>query len=215
MIKGTSVTKFLRFKIMICCVEEGFKLGRVLCISLKRIIVLLVLVMVVVIGVFWSAQRINTHKLWASMLRESQRLRDHLERVAYLLPARFQANLDSTTQNWLNAELHYATTSLLELSSLGQGHQVQLGKILCLIDTIRDPSTDLSRLNATEQTRLMNAVYDIGQKVAQAYWSILNYTSVDSVNGPAFWYFGPAPPNETILEEAQLAFNLTEEIKQI
>jgi len=171
---------------------------------------------VAVAGVCWSVQRINTHKLWASMLRESQRLRDHIERVAYLLPARFQANLDSTTQNWLNAELHYATTSLLELSNLDQGHQVQLGKILYLIDTIGDPSTDLSRLNSTEQTRMMNTIHDIGQKAAQAYWSILNYTSVDGVNGPPFWYFGASPPNETILEEAaQLAFNLTEEIKQI
>ncbi|MGB9671559.1 MAG: hypothetical protein ACPLZY_00255 [Candidatus Norongarragalinales archaeon] len=124
--------------------------------------------------------------------------------------------MDSTTQNWLNAELHYATTSSLELSNLDSAHQVQLGKILNLIDTIRDPSTDLSWLNSTEQTRMMNAIDDIGRKVAQAYWSILNYTSVDGVNGPPFWYFGPAPPNETILEEAvQIAFNLTEEIKQI
>ncbi len=49
-------------------------MGRVFCISLKRIIVLFVLVLVVVVGVFWSVERINTHKLWASMLRESQRL---------------------------------------------------------------------------------------------------------------------------------------------
>lgn len=35
------------------------------------------------------------------------------------------------------------------------------------------------------------------------------------VSGPPFWYFGPTPPNETILEEAaQLALNLTEEIKR-
>ncbi len=99
---------------------------------------------------------------------------------------------------------------------MDSAHQVQLGKILYLIDTIRDPSTDLSWLNSTEQTRMMNAIKDIGQKVAQAYWSILNYTSIDAVNGPPFWYFGPAPPNETILEEAaQKASNLTEEIKHI
>ena len=141
---------------------------------------------------------------------------DGLERVAYLLPAKFQKNMDFTTQSWLNAELCYATTSLLELSNLDSAHQVQLGKILYLIDTIRDPSTDLSWLNSTEQTRMMNAIKDIGQKVAQAYWSILNYTSIDGVNGPPFWYFGPAPPNETILEEAaQKASNLTEEIKHI
>jgi hypothetical protein len=171
---------------------------------------------VLVAGVFWSVQRINTHKLWASMLRESQRLRDHTERAAYLLPAKFQSNSDSTTQNWLNAELHYADSSLSELSIMDLAHNVQLGKIDNLILTISDPSIELSRLNATEQTRMMNTMRDIGQKVAQAYGSILNYTSVDGVNGPSFWYFGPAPPNETILEEAaRSAFNLTEEIKQI
>jgi hypothetical protein len=171
---------------------------------------------VLVAGVFWSVQRIDAHKLWASMLRESQRLRDHLERAAYLLPARFQSNLDSTAQNWLYQELHYAESSLLELSIMDSAHSVQLGKIDNLIVTISDPGIDLSRLNSTEQTRMMNTMCDIAQKVAQAYGSILNYTSVDGVNGPPFWYFGPAPPNETILEEAaQSAFNLTEEIKQI
>ncbi|MEM3905959.1 MAG: hypothetical protein QXZ17_03685 [Nitrososphaerota archaeon] len=91
-----------------------------------------------------------------------------------------------------------------------------MGKILYLIDTIRDPNTDLSQLNSTEQSRMMNTIHDIGQKVAQAYLSILNYTSVDSINGPPFWYFGTAPSNETILEEAaQLALNLTEEINKI
>jgi len=191
-------------------------LGRVICISLKRIIFLLVLVIVLVAGVFWSVQRIDAHKLWASMLRESQRLRDHLERAAYLLPARFQSNLDSTAQNWLYQELHYAESSLSELSIMDSAHSVQLGKIDNLIVTISDPGIDLSRLNSTEQTRMMNTMCDIAQKVAQAYGSILNYTSVDGVNGPPFWYFGPAPPNETILEEAaQSALNLTEEIKQI
>lgn len=191
-------------------------MGRVICISLKRIIFLLVLVIVLVAGVFWGVQRIDAHKLWASMLRESQRLRDHLERAAYLLPARFQSNLDSTAQNWLYQELHYAESSLSELSIMDSAHSVQLGKIDNLIVTVSDPGIDLSRLNSTEQTRMMNTMCDIAQKVAQAYWSILNYTSVDVVNGPPFWYFGPAPPNETILEEAaQLAFNLTEEIKQI
>jgi hypothetical protein len=171
---------------------------------------------VLVAGVFWSVQRIDAHKLWASMLRESQRLRDHLERAAYLLPARFQSNLDSTVQNWLYQELHYAESSLSELSIMDSAHSVQLGKIDNLIVTISDPGIDLSRLNSTEQTRMMNTMCDIAQKVAQAYGSILNYTSVDGVNGPPFWYFGPAPPNETILEEAaQSAFNLTEEIKQI
>jgi len=33
-------------------------------------------------------------------------------------------------------------------------------------------------------------------------WSLTNYTSVNGVNGPPFWYFGPSPPDETVLQEA-------------
>jgi len=182
------------------------------CISLKRLVVVLLLVIIVVAGVFWVVQRINTHKCWASMLRESQRLRDHLERVAYLLPAKSQTG--TTSQNWLIAELHYAESSLLELIRLDGEHQGLLFKIEFMIDTLRDPDVDpLRGLNSTEQLDLMQTIHNIGKKVVKAYGNLLNYTSVDGVNGPPFWYFGPAPPDEGILEEAaQLATNVTTKI---
>jgi hypothetical protein len=49
---------------------------------------------------------------------------------------------------------------------------------------------------------LSNTIHHLGQKVAGAYWSLTNYTSVNGVNGPPFWYFGPSPPDETVLQEA-------------
>jgi hypothetical protein len=181
-------------------------------ISLKQLVALLLLVILVVAGVFWAVQRINTHKRWASMLRESQRLRDHLDRVAVLLPAKFQTNPDSTSKNWFRAELHYAVSSLLELIKLDKGHQAPLYKIDQMITTLSDPDIDLLWLNSTEQEDLMEAIHSIGWKVVKAYGNLLNYTSV-GVNGPPFWYFGPAPPDERILEEAaQLATNVTTKI---
>jgi len=177
-------------------------LNRTFCINLKQLIVLLLLVMVVVATVFWVVLRIDMHKRWASMLRESQRLRDHLDEVAYLLPAKFQMNPDGINQNWLLAELHYADNSLLELIELDKEHQVPLLKIDDMIITLRDPETNLSRLNNIEQRDLIEAIRNIGWKVANAYWNLINYTSVDSVNGPPFWYFGPSPPDEALLQEA-------------
>lgn len=191
--------------------EKPSRLSRTFCISLKQLVALLLLGIVVVAGVFWAAQRINTHKRWASMLRESQRLRNHLDRVAYLLPTKFQTG--TVSQNWFIAELHYADSSLLELIKLDGEHQVPLGKIEHMITTLSDPDVDLSGLNSTEQEDLMEAIHNIGWKVVKAYGNLLNYTSVNSVNGPPFWYSGPAPPDEGILEEAaQLATNVTTKI---
>jgi len=154
--------------------------------------------MIIVAGVFWAVQRINTHKRWASMLRESQRLRSHLDRVACLLPVK---------SNWCIAELGYATSSLLELIKLDGKHQDPLFKIEHMIMTLRDPDVDLSGLD------LFGPIHSIGWKVVKAYGNLLNYTSVNDVNGPPFWYFGPSPPDEGILEEAaQLATNVTTKI---
>jgi hypothetical protein len=80
-------------------------LGRVICISLKRIIFLLVLVIVVTAGFFWAIDRTNTHKVWASMLRESQRFMIHLDEVYVLLPAKFQGESIPTHYHWFLAEL--------------------------------------------------------------------------------------------------------------
>jgi len=171
------------------------RLSRTFCVSLKQLVAVLLLVMIIVAGVFWAVQRINTHKRWASMLRESQRLRNHLERVACLLPAK---------SNWLIAELGYATSSLLELINLDGKHQIPLRKIDHMIMTLRDPDVDLSGLD------LFDAIYSIGWKVVKAYGNFLNYTSANNV---PFWYFGPSPPDEGILEEAaQLAVNVTAKV---
>lgn len=173
------------------------RLSRTFCVSLKQLVAVLLLVTIIVAGVFWAVQRINTHKRWASMLRESQRLRDHLDRVAYLLPVK---------SNWCIAELGYATSSLSELIKLDGKHQIPLIKIDHMIMTLRDPHVDLSGLDLFE----FDTIHNIGWKVVKAYGNYLNYTSANNV---PFWYFGPSPPDEGILEEAaQLAVNVTAKV---
>ncbi len=73
-----------------------------------------------------------------------------------------------------------------------------------MIMTLRDPDVDLSGLD------LFAAIHSIGWKVVKAYGNFLNYTSANNV---PFWYFGPSPPDEGILEEAaQLAVNVTAKV---
>lgn len=170
------------------------RLSRTFCISLKQLVALLLLGIVVVAGVFWAVQRINTHRRWASMLRETQHLLTHLDEAAY---------------KGSRQELKYAYSSILELIILDKEHQIQLRKIQYMIETLIDPDIDLSGLNSTER----ESIHNIGWKVVKAYGNLLNYTSVNTVNGPPFWYFGPSPPDEGILEEAaQLATNVTTKI---
>jgi hypothetical protein len=125
------------------------------------------------------------------MLRESQRFMIHLDEVYVLLPTHYYL-----------AELSYAQESLYELTRLDEAHQSKLFMIDMMIDALRNPSTNGVQLNDTQFWDLSNTIHHLGQKVAGAYWSLTNYTSVNGVNGPPFWYFGPSPPDETVLQEA-------------
>jgi len=60
------------------------------------------------------------------------------------------------------------------------------------------------------QTTITRNVHHIGETVVEAYWNFSHNLEVDNQNGPSFWYFGPSPPDETILQEAtELASNTT------
>lgn len=128
------------------------------------------------------------------MMRESERLRTHLGAAAYGMSRQ---------------EFKHALSSISELIILDKEHQIQLRKIEFMIETLLDPDIDLFKLNLTE----IEAIHSIGWKVVEAYGNLINYTSVDYVNGPPLFYFGPSPPDEVILEEAaQLAADVTTKI---
>ncbi len=42
----------------------------------------------------------------------------------------------------------------------------------------------------------------IGNKILSAYSGFINYTYINTVEGPPFWYIGPSPPDEATLQEA-------------
>lgn len=172
------------------------------CINIKQLIALLLLIIVAVALFSWASQRIDTHRQWASMLRESQRFMIHLDEVYVLLPAKFQGDSNPAHLPWFLAELDYAGESLHELMKLDEAHWSKLFMIDEMILALHDPSTNRVQLNDTQFWDLSETIHDLGRKLADAYWSLTNYTSVNDVSGPPFWYFGPSPPDEAVLQEA-------------
>jgi len=163
---------------------------------------------IVAAGLTWTTQRIDMHRNWASMLRETQHFRTHIESASNLLPMGVEA--DSPHQRWFSAELDYSTWSLNELRKLDRDHEVPLMIIDDMILTLRDRLPQLSTLNETERISMAKMMYTIGEDVVTAYFNILNYTSVDDLTGPPFWYSGPSPPDEGMLDlVAEMSKNVT------
>jgi hypothetical protein len=174
--------------------------GKTLRISLKQLVALLLILAVALTLFFWASDRIDTHKRWASMMEISQRFMIHFDEVYVRLPDEF-TNESYPTHFWIRSELDYAHWVMLKLIRLDEAHSSQLFKIENLIDTLRDPTTDTVRLNESQFSDLRNAIYTIAQKLPDAYWNPLNGTDVNSETGPSFWYFGPSPPDEVILQQ--------------
>jgi len=193
---------------------KSSRLARTFSINLKQLIALLLVVIVVLAVGFWAVQRVDMHRCWASQSRESQSIRGHLWQ-AYVLLNSSSFKMDNITQNWFYSEVQYAIHSVSDLLELDGGHSYQLSRIEFMLWDLRDPTTKsyLIGLNSTDRNAIARALYDIGGKVVKAYFNYLNYTSSNYETGPPFWYFGPSPPDETILEEAvELAIDIKENL---
>jgi len=191
---------------------KSSRLVRTFSISLKQLIALLLFVIVVSAVGFWAVQRVDMHRCWASQSRESQSIRGHLWQ-AYVLLRYSSFETNNITQNWFFDELRYAAKSLHDLARLDRRHQNQLFKIETMLIDLRGYRTYVLGLNSTERSSLAENLYNIGGKVVKAYFNYLNYTSSNYETGPPFWYFGPSPPDETILEEAvELAIDVQEDL---
>lgn len=170
---------------------------------LKYIVVFVLSVVIVASGVFWVTQTTWVHSQWASMFREAQRFSAYLSVAAYLLNnTTIQTN--ETAQRWFSAELSNARDPLYELeNSLDEGHWRQLERIGSMIDDV-DGFWPIFGLNSSMRSAFEQSMYNIGEGLVSAY-----ETNGDYIRGPSLWYFGPSPPDETLLEKAcQLADNV-------
>jgi len=189
---------------------KSSRLARTFSINHKQLIALIIFVIVASAVFFWAVQRVDMHSRWASQIEKSQSLRKHLD-MAYVLLNSSSFLTDNITQNWFIRELEYADSSLWELMRLDGAHQIQLGKIDVMLVDLTDPTKKsyLIGLESTDRNAIARTLHDIGWKVVAAYGNYINYTS----SNPSFWYFGPSPPDEEILEEAvELATDVKENL---
>jgi hypothetical protein len=185
--------------------------NRVFHISLKQLLVLILVIVVALASFVWTSDRIETHKRWASMVETSQQFGIIFSEVYVRLPSITENATTDPTHFWFTDELDSASWTMNQLIKLDEAHESELFRIEDLISTLRDASINGVLLNISQFWYLSNNIHTIAQKLPQAYWNPLNATSLDSETGPPFWYFGPSPPDEAMLQQiATLATQLKE-----
>jgi hypothetical protein len=186
-------------------------LNRVFHISLRQLLVLILVIVVASASFVWTSDRIETHKRWASMLETSQRFGIVFAEVYFRLPSITQNVTTDPTHFWFMDELDDALWTINQLIKIDKKHASELFKIEDLILTLRDSGATGVQLNGSQFENLSNITYNIAQGLPHAYWNPLNTTEVNSETGPPFWYSGPSPPDEALLQHiATLAIQAKE-----
>jgi hypothetical protein len=175
-------------------------LNRVFRISVKQLLVLIIVIVVASSSFVWASDRIETHKRWASMLKISQRLGIVLDEVYLRLPSITMNVTADPTHFWFMDELDDALWTTHRLTELDKKHASELFKIEDLILTLRDLGATGVQLSGSQFENLSNITHTIADELTHAYWDPLNTTEINSETGPPFWYFGPSPPDEALLQ---------------
>lgn len=154
------------------------KPNRTLHVSFKKFAALLLIGIIAgTLVTAWTYDRINTHERWAIEFRVAQQFF-------------FQTD---------DHRIDEADHSINELMKFDRENNFELSKIDSFLIYFRDPDLNISQ---TDFSKADYAFHQIGHKVIAAYGSILNYTSINTVSGPPFWYFGPSSPDKPTLKEA-------------
>lgn len=171
--------------------------------SRKRFLTILLVIIVVIavavpVTLYWALERRNTHLIWDINARYSQQFLFHTDYASALLkgiPAPWSNATATSTEN----ELEYANSELYGITVLDTAHANQLWKIF---DSIESVKIYVPTMNSSARISLASQVYLLGHDIANAYWNFLNYTSEGVGAGPPFWYSGPSPPDEGLLQAA-------------
>lgn len=173
--------------------------NRVFCIGLKQLLILILVIVVVLASFVWAYDRIETHKRWGSMLLISQRLGIVLSEARARLPSIMMNATTDPTHFWFTSVLDDAWWTLDQLIKIDEPHESELYRVIDLVTAMR--GSEELQLTNSQFSNLSSTLKAIAQNFLDAYWNILNFTSVSTETGPPFWYFGPSPPDETLLQQ--------------
>ncbi len=95
----------------------------------------------------------------------------------------------------------YADDSLVYISYFDTAHANLILRISYAIEGIR-PQVPVANLSYSQRTSLSGLLQSLAVKIENAYSNFVNYTSTSPAVGPPFWYSGPSPPDERLLQEA-------------
>ena len=109
--------------------------------------------------------------------------------------------------SWISAnEIGYATEYLNLIGGIDTAHANQLDRITLSIYNATRPFFSIPPANVSLSGRTLLSVQliMIGQKIQYAYTNYENYTytTYSPMAGPPFWYSGPSPPDEGLLQQA-------------
>lgn len=180
---------------------KPLRLNKTLHVSLKQLLVLILVIVAVTATFVWASDRVAIHERWASELEMSQQFGIHFSEVYVRLPSITENVTTDPTHFWFLNELDYAQWTLDQLIELDGAHTSELYRVEDLIQTLIESGTNGIQLNDSQFSSLGSTINSIAQKLPEAYWDPLNSTSVDSRTGPPFWYLGPSPPDEAILQQ--------------
>jgi hypothetical protein len=102
-------------------------------------------------------------------------------------------------------ELGYADFELHGIFSLDSSHTNPLDRISFAIETLKTTNGTIliGSMNSSQRVLLATQFESLAHKITGAYWNFLNYTRTSGTSeGPPFWYFGPSPPDESLLQDA-------------
>jgi len=111
---------------------------------------------------------------------------------------------NNVTSSFAGSLMGFANENLNYLSGYDTAHAFQLRQIRDALQGLQ-----LHFFNSIEYTYISNAervilapFYSLANKILYAYWNFLKDTSAGGISGPPFWYSGPSPPDEQLLQDA-------------
>ncbi len=173
----------------------------------RTVAILFVLLAVAAVAVpatlYWSLQRNDMHAQWAQQERSAFEVWRHTDNAAGLLGGYYPPNTpwNNESEVLTISELGGAEYGLNGVSLLDVAHADQLGRIFYALTTL-ETQNYIHNMTSTQRIQLSNQLELLGHDVLNAYSNYYNYTSSGTVSGPPFWYNGPAPPEEQLLQNA-------------
>ena len=157
--------------------------------------ILLILLIAEPVLVYWTVERVVTHNRWSIQASLSETFFGQMN-DAYIPITNQSLASDQALRILASTDLHNAGTTMYNLFRVDTQHFNQLSRISTVLISLQSLGYILN-LTSSQRLFLATIFLSIGTKIVNAYH--LNGTNVYSV---PFWYWGPSPPNEDLLNQA-------------